>query len=100
MFPPNAVVAPLTTRSGEIAALNAKVDAGETTPVWSTVPAAGLISYQRTRAPAPPFTVCCVQRPTTEPRVGSTAETAWVMRASLVSISCETPGCGAFAGRV
>ena len=66
-------------------------------PEDNTPPVAAEISYQRTCAPAPPNTVCCVQTAVC-PATGSTAATACVRRPSEVSIFFFVPGCGAFAG--
>src|SRR3954454_20065387 len=98
MFEPNALVAPLTTRSGEIAPLNVNRLALVTVPLWNRVWVAGAISYQRTWAPAPPNTVCWVHRPTDVPCAGSIADTAWVFRVSDVSRVLPLPFCGAAAG--
>src|SRR6266496_4407755 len=86
MSPPNWRVVPLTRRSGEMAASKVKLDALVRVPCWISEWVAGLISYQRTWEPAPPKTVCWVQSAVTPPCAGSTAETAWVLRASRVSV--------------
>src|SRR6266705_4561883 len=98
MSPPNMPVAPLTRRSGEMAASKVKLDALVRVPCWISEWVAGLISYQRTWEPAPPKTVCWVQSAVTPPCAGSTAETAWVLRASRVSSLSVVPGWGAEAG--
>src|SRR6266581_324238 len=98
MSPPNMLVAPLTRRSGEMAASKVKLDALVRVPCWISEWVAGLISYQRTWEPAPPKTVCWVQSAVTPPCAGSTAETAWVLRASRVSSLSVVPGWGAEAG--
>src|SRR6266536_3374757 len=98
MSPPNWRVVPLTRRSGEMAASKVKLDALVRVPCWISEWVAGLISYQRTWEPAPPKTVCWVQSAVTPPCAGSTAETAWVLRASRVSSLSVVPGWGAEAG--
>src|SRR6266699_1663243 len=98
MSPPNRLVAPLTRRSGEMAPSKVKTDALLTVPCWIRVWVAGLISYQRTWAPAPPKTACWVHSAVTPPCTGSTAVTAWVLRASRVSSKSAVPGWGAAAG--
>src|SRR5919109_458594 len=92
MSPPNMLVVPLTLRSGEIAASKAKTDALLRVPCCIRVWVAGLISYQRTWEPAAPKTVCWVHSAVTMPCAGSTAETAWVLRASRVSSRSAVPG--------
>jgi hypothetical protein len=87
MLPPYSFVVPCTLRSGEIAPLKLYRDGLVTTPLWNSVWVPGAISYHRTSAPAPPATVCWVHSPTFPPCSGSTAETAWVLRVSEVSIS-------------
>src|SRR6266567_3269410 len=98
MSPPNMLVAPLTRRSGDTAPSKMKLDALVRVPCWISEWVAGLISYQRTWEPAPPKTVCWVQSAVTPPCAGSTAETAWVLRASRVSSLSVVPGWGAEAG--
>src|SRR5690348_3231030 len=98
MSPPNRLVAPLTRRSGDTAPSKVKVVALLTVPCWIRAWVAGLISYQRTWEPAPPKTACWVHSAVTPPCKGSTAETAWVLRASRVSSRSAVPGWGAEAG--
>src|SRR6266702_3173066 len=98
MSPPNRLVAPLTSRSGEMAASKVNLNALLRVPCWIRVWVAGLISYQRTWEPAPPKTACWVHSAVTPPWAGSTAETAWVLRASRVSSASAVPGWGAEAG--
>jgi hypothetical protein len=98
MSPPNRLVAPLTSRSGEMAASKVKRDELVRVPCWIRAWAAGLISYQRTWEPAPPKTACWVHSAVAPPWAGSTAETAWVLRASRVSSTSAVPGWVAEAG--
>src|SRR6266536_2768866 len=98
MSPPNWRVVPLARRSGEMAASKVKLDELVSVPCWIRARVAGLISYQRTWEPAPPKTACWVHSAVTPPCEGSTAETAWVLRASRVSSLSEVPGWGAEAG--
>src|SRR5262249_61437864 len=74
--PPNFLLAPLIRRSGDIAPLNVNRDGLLMVPFWIREWVAGLISYQRTWAPAPPKTVCWVHNAVTDPCLGSTADTA------------------------
>src|SRR6266436_6025232 len=76
MSPPNFLLVPLTRRSGDIAPLNVYRDELVMVPCWITKWVAGLISYQRTWAPAPPKTVCWVHSAVTDRCAGSTADTA------------------------
>src|SRR5947207_3087045 len=92
MSPPNMLVVPLTRRSGEMAASKVKTDELVRVPCWIRAWVAGLISYQRTWEPAPPKTACWVHSAVTPPCTGSTAETAWVLRASRVSSVSAVPG--------
>src|SRR5437763_467896 len=96
--PPNSFVVPLTRRSGDIAPSKVKSDELLIVPFWIREWAAGLISYQRTWEPAPPKTACWVHSAVTPPCAGSTASTAWVLRASRVSSTSAVPGWGAEAG--
>src|SRR6266700_1016905 len=98
MSPPNWRVVPLTRRSGEMAASKVKLDELVSVPCWIRAWVAGLISYQRTWDPAPPKIACWVHSAVTPPCSGSTAETAWVVRASRVSSRSAVPGWGAEAG--
>src|SRR5258708_29547506 len=98
MSPPNFLLVPLTRRSGDMAPLNVYRDVLLMVPCWIRWCVAGLISYQRTWAPAPPKTVCWVHSAVTDPWTGSTADTAWVRRASRVSSLNAVPGCAAEAG--
>src|SRR5437867_9969093 len=95
--PPKALSVELATaRSGETAALNAYRVELVTFPESRSAPF-GAISYQRTSAPAPPLTVCCVQTPS-RPSEGSNAATACVSRASDVSSRFFVRRCGASGG--
>src|SRR5437764_6512797 len=76
MSPPNVLLVPLTRRSGEMAPLKVYRDVLLMVPFWIREWAAGLISYQRTWAPAPPKTVCWVHSAVTDPCAGSMADTA------------------------
>src|SRR5215468_2668871 len=100
MSPPNRLVAPLTSRSGEMAPSKVNLSALLRVPCWIRAWVAGLISYQRTWEPAPPKTACWVHSAVTPRCAGSTAETAWVLRASRVSSRSVVPGWGADAGTV
>src|SRR5215211_1177832 len=95
---PNCPDAPLTARSGEIAALKLYVEGLVTSPDWNVPLPERLSSYQRTSAPAPPATVCCVQSACFPPCDGSIADTACVTRPSSVSRRSALPFCGASAG--
>ena len=81
-----------------MAASKVNLDALLRVPCWIRAWVAGLISYQRTWEPAPPKTACWVHSAVTPPWAGSTAETAWVLRASRVSSMSAVPGWGAEAG--
>src|SRR5215813_1996950 len=76
MSPPNFLLVPLIRRSGDIAPLNVNSDELVMVPFWIREWVAGLISYQRTWAPAPPKTVCWVHTPVADACAGSTADTA------------------------
>src|SRR5579859_1905167 len=71
--PPNIPDVPLTRRSDDMAPSKVNKDALVTVPLWIRLCVAGLISYQRTWAPAPPNTVCWVHSAVTPPCDGSTA---------------------------
>src|ERR1700680_2771667 len=73
MLPPNLAVAPFTKRSGDTAPLKMYRLLLVNLPVWRVLEVAGLISYQRTSAPAPPMTVCWVHRPSAVRWPGSIA---------------------------
>src|SRR5579859_2558125 len=93
MLPPKLPLVPL--RSGEIAPFHAKSELLPTLPDWSRVPSVGLISYQRSSDPGPPYTACAVQTATAPPfLVGSTAATA----ASLPHARFRLRGGGRGAG--
>src|SRR6266487_2022380 len=83
MSPPNRLVAPLTSRSGEMAPSKVNLNALLRVPCWIRVWVAGLISYQRTWEPAPPKTACWVHSAVTPAsRVSSTsAVPGWVAEA-------------------
>src|SRR6266516_554538 len=98
MSPPNRLVVPLTSRSGEMAPSKVNLNELLRVPCWIRAWVAGLISYQRTWEPAPPKTACWVHSAVTPPCTGSTAETAWVVRASRVSSASAVPGWVAEAG--
>src|SRR5713226_9231494 len=74
--PPNSLLVPLTRRSGDMAPLNVYRVELLMVPFWIRAWVAGLISYQRTWAPAPPKTVCWVHNAVTDPCAGSIADTA------------------------
>src|SRR6266702_669053 len=74
------------------ATLNVNRDELLMVPFWIREWVAGLISYQRTWAPAPPKTVCWVHSAVTDPCAGSMADTACVRRVSRVSSLNEVPG--------
>src|SRR5205814_5131815 len=97
---PPPFVPPLTWRFGVIAPLNSNRDGLVTLPLWNSECVAGLISYQRTSAPAPPLTVCCVQSANLLPCPGSIAAWAWVLRVSELSILNDVPFCGTDGGIV